>query len=113
MKRWVLAPAVLLAAAAGGALVKRLWLEKYRQQKAELECAEQERDQLHTLLLLGQRGVPLTEYFDAQGYKSAAIFGMGRTGRYLADALGDMAVYGVELDNCGAVPAPGGLHGGL
>lgn len=103
MKRLALGLAALLGAAAGGALVKKLWLEKYRQQKAELDCAEQERDLLHTWLLLEQHGVPVREFLDAHGYQNAAVFGMGRTGRRLADALGGMAAYGVELDHFGAV----------
>lgn len=103
MKRWTLCPAALLGAVAGGTLVKKLWLEKYRQQKAELDLAERERDLLHTWLLLEQRGIEVAEYFEAHGWQHIAIFEMGRTGRRLADALGDMAVYGVELDNFGAV----------
>lgn len=103
MKRWALCPAVLLGAAAGGALVKKLWLEKYRQQKVELNLAERERDLLHTWLLLEQRGVQVRKFFDTHGCQSVAVFGMGRTGRRLADALGNMAAYGVELDNFGAV----------
>lgn len=93
----------LLGAVIGGALVKTLWLEKYRQQQTELNLAEQERDLLHTWLLLEQRGVQVHELFDARGCQSVAIFGMGRTGRRLADALGGMAAYGVELNNFGAV----------
>lgn len=103
MKRSMLGAVALLGAAASGALVKKLWLEKYRRQKAELNLAEQERDLLHTWLLLEQRGVQVHSFFDARGCQSVAVFGMGRTGRRLADALGDMAAYGVELDNFGAV----------
>ncbi len=103
MKRWMLIPAALLGAATGGALVKKLWLKKYRQQKMELDLAERERDMLHTWLLLEQRGVQVTEYFETRSYKRIAIFGMGRTGRCLVDALGDMAAYGVEQDDLGAV----------
>ena len=103
MKRLALGLTALLGAAAGGALVKKLWLEKYRRQKAELNLAKQERDLLHTWLLLEQCGVQARRFFDAHGWQSIAVFGMGRTGRRLADALGDMAAYGVELDNFGAV----------
>lgn len=101
--RWGLCPAVLLGAVGGGMLVKKLWLAKYLQQKEELDRAGQERDLLHTWLLLEQRGVRLPEYFTARGYNGVAIFGMGRLGRRLADALGGLAVYGVELDDLGAV----------
>lgn len=103
MKRLALGLTALLGAVAGGALVKELWLEKYRQQKAELNLAERERDLLHTWLLLEQRGVRARKFFDAHDCQNVAVFGMGCTGRRLVDALGDMAAYGVELDNFGAV----------
>lgn len=103
MRRRILVPAVLLGAVGGGMLVKRLWLEKYRQQKEELNRAEQERDLLHTWLLVEQRGAQVSEYFTAHNYHSVAIFGMGPMGRRTADALGELAAYGVELDNLGAV----------
>lgn len=103
MKRWTLGLAAFLGAAAGGALVKKLWREKYRKQQLELNDAGQECSLFHTWLLLEQQGVRLTEYFEAHGYQNAAVFGMGRIGRRLADALGNMAAYGVEQDNLGAV----------
>lgn len=94
---------VPLGAIAGGILVKKLWKEKYRQLREKMDQAEQERDLLHAWLLLRQRKVELTEYFDVCGYKSVAIFGMGWMGRRLCDELGERAVYGVEQDNLGAV----------
>lgn len=103
MKRLALGLTALLGAAAGGALVKKLWLEKYRQQKVELSLVERERDLLHTWLLLEQRGVQVRKFFDAHGCPNVVVFGMGRMGCRVADALGDMAAYGVELDNFGAV----------
>lgn len=103
MKPWTLGIAALSGAAAGGALVKKLWLEKYRQQERELNLAGRERDLFHIWLRLEQHGVQLREFFDAHGYQNAAVFGMGRAGRCFADTLGDMAAYGVELDNFGAV----------
>lgn len=103
MRRRILVPAVLLGAVGGGMLVKRLWLEKYRQQKEELNRAEQERDLLHTWLLLELRGAQVSEYFIAHHYHSVAVFGMGPMGRRMADALGELTAYGVELDNLGAV----------
>ncbi len=40
--------AALAGAIAGGALVKKLWLEKYRKQKAELGAVFQEREILYS-----------------------------------------------------------------
>lgn len=101
-----LVPAVL-GAAAGGALVKRVWLEKYRQQKAELAVASKEKDLLYTWLLLEQRGIHPGEYFAAHGFQTVAIMGMNREGRRFFDALKGQAgvspAYAVELDNFGAV----------
>ena len=65
--------AAALGALAGGALVKRLWLEKYRQKKAELALADKERDLLYTWLLLEQKGANPGEYFAAKGMKTMAI----------------------------------------
>ena len=45
----------------------------------------------------------MTEYFASHGYQRVAVFGMGRIGRLVADALGDMAVYAVEQNNLDAV----------
>jgi len=103
MKRWTLGLAALLGAAAGGAVVKKLWLEKYREQKAELQISKQECDLLYAWLCFAQNKKNLIELLKAQGYNSVSIFGMGREGRLLADVLGDMVSYGVELDNPNAV----------
>lgn len=107
MRRWILAPAVLAGAVAGGVLVKKVWLEKYREQKDELNAASWERDLLYTWLLLEQRGAGLGEYFSAHGYKNAAILGMNREGRCLADILEKSeevsVVFGAEIDNFAAV----------
>ena len=97
----------LLGALAGGALVKRLWLEKYRQKKEELTAVEQERDLLYTWLLLEQKNAEMGEYFVSHGYETIAIMGMNREGRRFYDALANCeavhAAYGVELDNFSAV----------
>lgn len=107
MRRWILGPAVLAGAAAGGVLVKKVWLDKYRKQKAELNAAGRERDLLYTWLLLEQKGADLTEYFSAHGYKTAAILGMNREGRRLVDALRKSeeisVVFGAEIENFAAV----------
>ena len=106
MRRWTLLPAALAGAAAGGILVKRVWLEKYRGRKEELETAGRESDLLYTWLLLEQRRVRLEEYFTAHGYRTVAIQGMNREGRRLFDELQDSGVaaaYGVEIDNLAAV----------
>lgn len=97
----------VLSAVAGGALVKKVWLEKYRRQKAELAVANKEKELLYTWLLLEQRGINPGEYFAARGYKTAAIMGMNREGRRLFDALKAQEavspVYAAELDNFSAV----------
>ena len=103
MRRGALSCAFLLGAAVSGITVKKLWLEKYRKLKAELNGSEQERELLYDWLRLERRGNSLTEYFTAHGYECVAVFGMGRIGQLVADALGEMAVYGVEQTNFGAV----------
>lgn len=107
MKRWADVPLALLGAIAGSVLTKKLWLEKYRQQKAELNCMEHERDLFYTWLLLEQKRVQLEEFFAAKGYKTAAILGMGYMGRHLFNALQESkkisVLYGVEIDNFAAV----------
>lgn len=101
-----LVPAAL-GAVAGGVLVKKVWLEKYRQKKDELTVADRERDLLYTWLLLEQRGARFDSYFAAHGFRTVAILGMNREGRRFYDALQGSedvsAVYAVELDNFGAV----------
>ena len=107
MKRWILGPAVLAGAVAGGVLVKKVWLNKYRKQKNELNIVSQERDLLYTWLLLEQKGAKMEEYFSAHGYKTAAILGMNREGRRLFDTLSKSdkisVVFGAEIDNFAAV----------
>lgn len=107
MRRWALIPAVLLGAVSGGVLVKKVWLDKYRRQKSELNMTGRERDLLHTWLLLEQKGVGLEDYFSAHGYKTVSILGMNREGRRLFDALKKSeeisVVFGAEIDNFAAV----------
>lgn len=93
----------VLGAAAGGILVKKIWLEKYRKQKEELAVTVRQRDLDYTWLLLKQHGVRLRDYFTALGYERVAVFGMYQEGRLLAEELGHLAAYGVELDNLAAV----------
>ena len=81
MKKRMAVLTAVLGAVSGGVLVKKVWLEKYRRQKAELEAAGRERDLFYTWLLLEQNGVELEEYFSAHGYKTAAILGMNREDR--------------------------------
>ena len=86
---------------------KKVWLEKYRRQKGELDAVSRERDLLHTWLLLEQTGVDLEGYFSAHGYKTVSILGMNREGRRLFDALKKSeeisVVFGAEIDNFAAV----------
>lgn len=99
--------AAVLGAIAGGALVKKVWLEKYREQKQELEAANTEKDLLYTWLLLEQKGANPGEYFAAHGFKTIGIMGMNREGRRLYETLKDRkdisAEYAVELDHFSAV----------
>lgn len=96
-----------LGAVAGGALVKKVWLEKYREQKKELTAAITEADLLYTWLLLEQMGANPGEYFAARGFKTIGVMGMNREGRRLYAALKDRedvsAEYAVELDHFSAV----------
>ena len=107
MKKRMAVLTAVWGAVSGGVLVKKVWLEKYRRQKAELEAAGRERDLFYTWLLLEQNGVELEEYFSAHGYKTAAILGMNREGRRLFAGLKDSemvsVVFGVEADNFAAV----------
>lgn len=103
MRRGAQCFAVALGVVTGGAVVKKVWLEKYRRLKEELNGSERERELLYAWLRLELSGKQLTEYFSAHGYQRVAVFGMGRLGRLVADALGDMAVYAVEQNNFGAV----------
>ena len=97
----------IIGCIAGGALVKKLWLEKFRKQKNELAEVSHERELLHELLKLKQNGVQLSEYFTENKLQSVAVLGMGREGRYLLDELAkEKAVspaYGVEADYFGSV----------
>lgn len=97
----------LAGAVAGGVLVKKVWLKKYRRQKGELDVVSRERDLLHTWLLLEQKGVGLEDYFSAHGYKTVSILGMNREGRRLFDALKKSeeisVAFGAEIDNFAAV----------
>lgn len=107
MRRWAVVPAATLGAIAGGALVKKVWLEKYREQKKELEIADTEKDLFYTWLLLEQKGANPGEYFAAHGFKAIGIMGMNREGRRLYETLKDRedvsAEYAVELDHFSAV----------
>lgn len=99
--------AALAGAVGGGALVKKLWLEKYREQASALVTAVRERDLLYTWVLLKEKGVDLAEYFIAHDLKTIAILGMNRIGRRLYDELWDHnglgIVFGVEAESLGAV----------
>lgn len=107
MRRGWLAGAALAGSAAGGAAVKKLWLDKYREQASALAGARRERDLLYTWLLLEGKGAGAEEYFLSHGIRSVAVLGMNPIGRRFIDTLqkrGDVtAAYGVELDNPGAV----------
>lgn len=102
-----LALGAAVGAIAGGALVKKLWLEKYRKLKAELTNISHERELLHELLKLKQNGMRLSEYFSENNLQSVAVLGMGREGRYLLDELAKekevIPAYGVEADYLGSV----------
>lgn len=93
--------AALVGAFAGGTFVKKLWREKYKQQRTELLSFQQEADLLYTWLSLVQTNRKLTEYFLAHNFCKVAVFGMTRVGRLAVEALGDMVVYGVEGENLG------------
>lgn len=99
--------AVLVAMIGSGALVKKVWLEKYREQKAQLEVVRKEREQLHMFLELEQAGVEVSEYFAEQGIKSVSVLGMNREGRHLLNVLERESkvspAYGVEIDYLGSV----------
>lgn len=107
MRRRTAVLAAVLSAVAGGALVKKVWLEKYRRQKEELAVANKERDLLYTWLLLEQKRADPGKYFAANGFRTAAIMGMNREGRLFYEALKDCedvtVPYAVELDNFSAV----------
>lgn len=101
------AAAMLVGAVCGGALVKEVWLKKYREQKRKLELISKEREQLHRFLELGIAGVKISEYFSEKAIGSVAVLGMNREGRCLLKQLelerAVTPVYGVEARNYGAV----------
>lgn len=107
MRKGTAVLAAALGAVAGGILVKKVWLEKYREQKKELETANTERDLLYTWLLLEQKGANPGEFFAAHGFRSIGIMGMNREGRRLYETMKGRkdvsAEYAVELDNFSAV----------
>lgn len=88
---------------AGGALVKKVWLEKYHEQKAKLAVAENERELFYDWLLMKENGRSLADFFDKYNLKRVAILGMNRLGRLAAEELGERAVYCVEAENFSAV----------
>lgn len=90
-------------AAISGALVKKVWLGKYQEQKEAFEKVSDERDLLYKWVGVEESGACVSDYFKVNGYDRVAVFGMNRMGRLLADTLGESAVYGVELENPSAV----------
>lgn len=106
-KTFIFSTGLLLGSIAGCALVKKLWLEKYRKQKVELAATSHERELLHILLKLKQKDVRFGEYFTEHRLQSVAVLGMGREGRYLLDELAKereiTTAYGVEADYLGSV----------
>lgn len=103
----VLGTSVLLGAICGGKVVKKMWLEKCREQHKEFIVASYERDILYTCLKLKQQGVRFSEYFIEHSLQSIAVLGMGMEGRYLLDELLNEkqvnVTYGVEADYLGSV----------
>lgn len=99
--------AVLTGMVGSGALVKAVWLRKYRELEEQLEIVRKEREQLHMFLELEHAGVEVSEYFTQQDIKSVAVLGMNREGRHLLDVLereGKVSpAYGVEAEDLGAV----------
>ena len=97
----------LFGSICGGALVKTLWLEKYRKQKVELGAACQELEILYKMLQVKQNHAWFSEYFEARNLNTVAVLGMGREGRFLIDELAKEGkvtpAYGVEADYFGAV----------
>lgn len=93
----------LAGSIAGGMLAKKVWIEKYHAQTAELAEAERERDVLYSWLSVKEKGRSLTDYFDEHHLKRVAVLGMNRLGRLAIDELGERAVYGIEAENFAAV----------
>lgn len=104
---FALAGGLVLGALAGGKLVKRVWLDKYCNQKRELSSSNEESDLLYRWLQLKEHGVRFSEYFVEKGLHSVAVLGMGREGRLFIDVLareGEVTpAYGVEMDYLGSV----------
>lgn len=104
---FALAGGLLAGAIAGGKLVKRVWLDKYRNQKRKLSSSNEESDLLYSWLQLKEHGVRFSEYFVEKGFHSVAVLGMGREGRLFLNVLAHegkiIPAYGVEMDYLGAV----------
>lgn len=104
MKRAILyVVAIFGCATVSGSFVKKLWEEKYKKQRNELSTSKNECGLLYKWLQLSQKGMKLSEYFSTNSFSKVAVFGMNREGRLVIEDLGDLAVYGVEKENLGAV----------
>ena len=91
----------VVGALAGGAVVKKVWLDKYHVKKAEVTELETERELLYCWLQIREQGRSLANYFD--GESKVAVLGMNRLGRLAIDELGEYAAFGVEAEDFAAV----------
>lgn len=89
-----------------GALVKRLWKQKYSEEKQRGNRSEKMLQLYYHWLLLKQKNIGLDTFFVNKGIKEIAVLDLAPQGRRLIDELTESAVsvrYAIERDNPAAI----------
>lgn len=101
--------ALLIAGAAalcGGAVVKKLWKEKYSARDNEAQKSQKAYELFYHWTLLHERGIGLEDYFIENGIENIAVMDMSPQGRRLIDELKETDVnvsYAIEKYNPAAI----------
>lgn len=105
MKKGVLTGVSLLTGAVAGAVAMNKLKEKAVDSQAEkVDKFKGYYNMLNQWLILKQEGKSLIEYFNKNGYKSVAIYGMGEMGNRLYDELKDSEIelkYAIDKNAAG------------
>ena len=105
MKKGVLTGVLLLTGAFAGAMA----MNKIKKQAVDAKAEKVDKfkgyyNMLNQWLILKQEGKSLIEYFNKNGYKSVAIYGMGEMGNRLYDELKDSEIelkYAIDKNAAG------------
>lgn len=105
MKKGVLTGVSLLTGAVAGAMA----MNKIKKQAVDAKAEKVDKfkgyyNMLNQWLILKQEGKSLIEYFNNNGYKSVAIYGMGEMGNRLYDELKDSEIelkYAIDKNAAG------------